>query len=174
MTDTGNPPANPPAGDPKPPEGDPKPPEEGDKPPTKDEYNELKAAINEERKARKAAEDKLSKVEKDHMTEQEKAIREARDAGRQEAVIAAGRRLAAEMFKAQAAGKIADPAAALELFDLSKFVREDGEPDTSAIAKVVERLTPAMAPPNTGRVPAGPRSDNEDGGDFIRQAMQRR
>jgi hypothetical protein len=166
----------PPTDPPKPPEGD-KPPEppEGDKPPEKkpaDQIKDLESALAEERKLKREAESKLSKLEKEHMSETEKAIAQAKDEGRQEAVIAAGRRLAAAEFKAQAAGKIADPAAALELFDLSKFVGSDGEPDSAAIARLVERLTPAMAPP-APKVPAGPRGDGSDNGDFIRQAINK-
>jgi vacuolar-type H+-ATPase subunit H len=176
MSDT---PPNPPPDPSKPPEGQPDPNKpEGDKPPEpkkpEDQIKDLEAAISEERKLRREAESKFSKLEREHMSEQEKAIATAKDEGRKEAVQSAGRRLAAAEFKAQAAGKIADPAAALELFDLSKFVGADGEPDTTAIARLVERLTPAMAPPATGRVPAGPRGDDNNGGtDFIRQAMGR-
>lgn len=167
--DGGNKPPEPGTGTP-PPEGGEKP-----KPPTVDEYTELKSALNDERKLRREAEAKFTKLEKDHMSEQEKAIAQAKDEGRKEAVQAAGRRLAAAEFKAAAAGKIGDPAAALEVLDLSKFVGEDGEPDQTAIAKVVDRLALAMpvVPPPTGRVPAGPRSDGEETPDFIRSALRR-
>jgi hypothetical protein len=175
MSDTGNPPAP----DPKPPEppkpGEPEPEGEPKNKKPADQIRDLESALAEERKLKRAAESKLSTLEKERMTETEKLVAAAKAEGHQEALISAGRRLAAAEFKASAAGRIGDPDAALEVLDLSKFVGEDGEPDKAAITRVVDRLAAAMPPaPATGRVPAGPRSDNEDGGDFIRQAMQRR
>jgi hypothetical protein len=174
MSDTGNPPES------KPPEGQPSGSgDQGeptkDKPLSKEDIEGLRSALSEERKARKEIEGKFSKLEREHMSETEKAIAQAKDEGRKEAIQSAGRRLAAAEFKAAAAGKIGDPAAALEVLDLSKFVSENGDPDTTAIQKVVDRLALAM-PVNqapTGRVPSGPRSDNDDGGDFIRSAITR-
>jgi hypothetical protein len=146
------------------------------KPPSQEDVEGLKSALNEERKARREWESKYSKLEKEHMSDQEKLIAQAKDEGRKEAVQAAGRRLAAAEFKAAAAGKIGDPAAALEVLDLSKFVGQDGEPDSTAIQKVVDRLAlamPVQAPPS-GRVPAGPRSDSDESPDFIRTALRGR
>lgn len=174
MSDTGNPPAPEPSKPPEPKPGEPEP-EEGKTKKPADQIKDLEAALADERRLKRAAESKLSALEKEHMSETEKAIAKAKDEGRQEALQAAGRRLAAAEFKASAAGRIGDPDAALEVLDLTKFVGEDGEPDKAAITRVVDRLAAAMPPaPAPGRVPSGPRSDNEDGGDFIRQAMQRR
>jgi hypothetical protein len=180
MSDAGTP-SNGPEGKP---EGQPPPSDKGNPPPPESEgkpkplspedVEGLKNALSEERKARREAEAKFTKLERDHMSETEKAIATAKDEGRKEAIQSAGRRLAAAEFKAAAAGKIGDPEAALEVLDLTKFVGEDGEPDKASIQKVVDRLSVAMPvqTPN-GRVPAGPRSDEGvEGTDFIRQALR--
>jgi hypothetical protein len=169
---------NPPNSDPpesKPPEGGPPAggPEPKDKAPTREDIDNLKAALNEERKQRKDIEGKFTKLEKEHMSDTEKLIAQAKDEGRREAIQSAGRRLAAAEFKAAAAGKIGDPAAALEVLDLSKFVSDNGDPDTTAIQKVVDRLALAMPVTPAGRVPSGPRSDSEGEPDFIRSALGR-
>lgn len=166
-------------GDEGPPAGEqpaqPKPPEaKGEAKDDKDPV-ELQAALGEERKHRRELQTKLDRLEREHMSEQEKAIATAKAEGRAEAIMSAGKRLAAAEFRAAAAGRISDANAALEVLDLSKFVGEDGEPDTKAIAGVVERLAaalPAPTPPATGRVSPGPRGD-ADNGDFIRSALGR-
>lgn len=76
------------------------------------------------------------------MTENEKAIAEAEQRGRSAALAAAGTRLAKAEFRASAAGKV--PADALDGFleyaDLKRFVDDDGEPDTKAIAAAIKKL----------------------------------
>ena len=89
------------------------------------------------------------------MTAEQKALADAKAEGRAEAAAEHARELAAAQFRAAAAGKIADPDAALELLDLAKLVK-DGKPDQAAITAAVERL--AAVPPPPGSVPPGPRS----------------
>ena len=89
------------------------------------------------------------------MTEQEKAIAKAREDGKAEAAQAAALVVAAAEFKVQAAGKIANPDAALAALDLARLLRT-GSPDKNAIGELVGQL--AAVPPAPGHVPAGPRA----------------
>jgi hypothetical protein len=101
-----------------------------------------KRALAEERRARKAAEKELDTLRKAAMSDQEKAIAEAKTQALAEANKAAAPRLVRAEFKAAAAGKVAKEAldAYLEDVDLSKFVGDDGEPDTKAIEARIKRL----------------------------------
>jgi hypothetical protein len=98
--------------------------------------------------AAKAAE----KARIDAMSEQDRAIEEAKQSARTEATTSYGKRLARTEFDNLAGRRNPDfdTASALEFVDLGKFLGEDGEPDTKAIASAVERLvpTPATGPPS--------------------------
>jgi hypothetical protein len=106
------------------------------------------------------------------MTDNERAIAEAKQAGKAEAVREAGLRVAEAEFRALAAGKLADPMAALELLDLSKFVSDEGEVDKAALTGMVDRLVKQVVA-SAAKIPAGPQGDEPDGGDFLRQALKR-
>jgi hypothetical protein len=136
-----------------------------------DEVTKLRAVLDDERKQRKAAEAKLDKLTRDGMTEQERAVATAKAEGRAEAAAEHARDLAAAEFRAKAAGRIADPAAALAVLDLDKLVK-DGKPDEAAIAKLVDQLAVVPAPP--GRVPPGPRQTPAGDGDWIRDQLSNR
>jgi hypothetical protein len=124
--------------------------------------SELEAA----RQRVKDLEAELAKAREQGMTEQEKAVAKAREDGRAEAAQSAALVMAAAEFKVQAAGKIANPDAALAALDLSKLI-SNGEPDNKAISELVEQL--AAVPPAPGRVPAGPREPAASGStDWVR------
>lgn len=91
----------------------------------------------------KAAE-KLAKAEAAAMTEQEKAVAEAKAAGLSEAAKTYGSRAAAAELKAAAALKGVDISSIGDLIDASRFVGEDGEVDTEAIGKAVEKLAKSL------------------------------
>jgi len=95
----------------------------------------------------KAAAAELEKVRTSSMSESEKAVAEAESRGRSAAASDFGKRLAKTEFDAIAGRRNPDfdTASALEWVDLSRFVGEDGEPDTKAIKAAVERLVPAPA-----------------------------
>jgi hypothetical protein len=140
----------------------------------------LEAALRDERKARAELQKQLDKLQAEHMTETEKAISKARQEGAAEAAADAARKLAAAEFRFAASGRISDPAAALDLLDLTKLLDSRGEPDPKLIAAAVERLAgpkpePAPEPaPQHARVPAGARGPVSNGsGDFIRQVIGR-
>jgi hypothetical protein len=117
----------------------------------------------------------LEETQKAAMTEAERAVAEAEAKGRQSAKDEYGQRLAKSEFAAAAARrnpgfKIAD---VLDDLNLGRFLGDDGEPDTKAIEKAVERFVPnaSQSPPpmdlgNTGR-PAG---NGQDMNSMIRRA----
>lgn len=135
-------------------QGDPAPADAPDQSATDDLGDNGKKALEVERAARKesdrrykALEKEVEKVRQASMSEAEKAVAEAKAAGRTEAVTEFGKRLARTEFDALAGrrNKDFDTASALEYIDLSRFVGEDGEPDAKAIKAAVERLVPAPA-----------------------------
>jgi hypothetical protein len=116
-----------------------------------DGLEKIRAALVKERCQRKAAEARLAKLQRQHMTDDEKALQAARDQGRAEAFKAAGLRIAAAEFRALAAGKLADPAAVLEVLDLSRFVGDEGEVDSAGLTAVVAKLAAALRPDRGGQ-----------------------
>jgi hypothetical protein len=139
-------------------------------PPTGDPAAELRAALDEERTARKSLEAELAKLREQGMTEQERAVAKAREEGKAEAAHAAALVVAAAEFRVQAAGKIADPEAALAVLDLTKLLDDKDHPDKAAIGKLVGQL--AAVPPGPGHVPAGPRDPGANGDrDWLRDQM---
>jgi membrane protein involved in colicin uptake len=130
-----------------------------------------KAALDAERKARKAAEKaardaqaKLDKLTEASQSDTEKAIekarREAAEAAKAEVTTAFRQRILKSEIRAQAAGKFADPDDAVSLLDLddSDVFDADGEVRTDALAKeldaLLDRKPHLKADPSNGR-PAG-------------------
>lgn len=94
------------------------------------------------RRELRAAQQKLEKIEAASMSETERAVAEAKKVGRAEALAAVGKRLARSEFRAAAAGRI-EPSQLdgfLEYADTSKFLNDDGEPDSKAIEAAIKRL----------------------------------
>lgn len=79
---------------------------------------------------------------------EERALAEAEQRGRTAALAAATPRLVAAELRAAAAGRVDKSAldGFLAYADLSKFVGDDGEPDTKAIEAVVKTLAPQTKP----------------------------
>jgi hypothetical protein len=110
-----------------------------------------KKALEQERAARKAAEKEakrakdlqaeLDRLREDQMSEQEKAVTQARKEGAAEALKEANERIARSEAKALATGKTRDPEVAVQLLgDLAEFVTEDGDVDTDAMSEALDRL----------------------------------
>lgn len=143
-------------------------------------------ALASERKARKAAEKaqraaeaRVAELERQGQTDQERAVTDAREQARREALGEVNARLVAAEVRARAAGKLANPELAARLLDLDQFVPSDGEDiDGDAIGAAIDELvtaepylaaSPATGdddtgnddpPPKRGTVPAGARGDN--------------
>lgn len=171
------------------PQDPPNPPEPRVEPPPeppkdRDWAAELKAAqaaLEAERKLRIKSDNQINNLKQTQMSEAEKAIAAARVEGRSEALREAGKRLAAAEFRAIATGKIGDPAGALELIDLGRFVGDDGEPDTAAIEDAVGKLAAALTAngqrppvPQAPHVPAGARDQDAGDTDWLRSALKAR
>ena len=156
-------PAAPAAGSPAPPAPAPAPPAPAPPAPAANGDRALgpegEAALAEERRLRKDLEAQIARLQQQGMSDAERAIAAARDEGRAEANAAAARLLAAAEFRHLATGRITDPDAAIEMFDLDKLVK-DGAPNKRAIAALVDRLAAVVpaAPPAPGHMPAGPRA----------------
>lgn len=94
---------------------------------------ENKAAATANEQARRAA-----------MTESERAIAEAEERGKSAVRTEFGQRLVRSEFLAEAAKRNPtwDAAAVLEDLNLARYIGEDGEPDSKAIAAAVNRIVP--------------------------------
>jgi hypothetical protein len=176
-----------------PPGGDPpkNPPPGGDPPPGDDDgLGEAgKRALDAERNARKAAERKardfeteLNRFRESSMSEQEKAIEQAKREARAEATTAFNGRLVQAEVRAVAAGKLADPEDAVRFLDLDEFtVDGDGKVDRKPITGAIEKLLkdkPYLAASATR--PTGDADQGARGGpagssmnDLIRGALRR-
>jgi hypothetical protein len=149
----------------------PAPPDPAAPAPPEGDAAELRTALDAERSRVKDLEGQLARLAQQGMTGAERAVAEARAEGKAEAEQAAALRLAAAEFRAQAAGRLANPDAALAVLDLSKLVK-DGEPDKAAIAATVDQL--GAVPPAPGRVPPGPREPAAaDTADWVRALARR-
>jgi hypothetical protein len=139
----------------------------------KAEARKWEARAKENSGAAKAAE----KARLDAMSESERAIEEAKQAARTEAATNYGKRLARTEFDALAGRRNPDfdTASALEYVDLTRFVGEDGEPDSKAIRAAVERLIPAPAdgPPSFDGGPRTPAPAPQGMSQIIRKAAGR-
>ena len=138
----------PPAGDSKPDEGD---QADGDADALGDAGKKALDAERQARrdaeKARKKLEEELTELRKQAMTDQERAIEEAREAATNEVLEGVNTKLFAAEVRAAAAGKIADPeliADAEMAKRLLKFdeipMTSDGDIDSAAIAEAVDKL----------------------------------
>jgi hypothetical protein len=163
-------PTPPPAADPPAPPTPPAPTPPADPPKPPDDLAELRTSLEAERKKTRKLEADLVKLQQQGMTDAEKALADARAEGKAEAAAEHARELAAAEFRVAAAGKIADPDAAIGKLNLDALVK-DGKPDTAAIAALVGQL--AVVPPPPGHVPAGPRQQPANGdGDWLRDQMR--
>ena len=138
---------------------------------------QLRAEAAKHRTEARTAAAELERVRQSSMSEAERAIAEAKVAGRTEAATEFGRDLARERFDALAGRRNPDfdTEKALEYVDLAKFLGDDGRPDPKAIAAAVERLVPEVhnGPPSFD---GGPRTSAPKGGDMnhlLRQAAGR-
>lgn len=127
-----------------------------------------KRALDEERAARKdadrklkAAEAALEKIKAASMTEQERAVAEAKAQARAEVLEEANERLLRSEIRAAAAGKLTDPDDAPALLgDLGRFLADDGEINTKAIKSAIGELVKskpylAVAGSRPGPLPGG-------------------
>jgi hypothetical protein len=109
-------------------------------------WKELARKHEERAKSNAAAARELDELRKQSMTDQEKAVAEARTEARADALREVGGRLVQAEVRAAAAGRPVDVDALLEVLDASIFVGDDGEPDRARITAWVDRVAPAADP----------------------------
>lgn len=113
-----------------------------------------KKALADERAARKAAEKaakdataELETLRKASMTEQEKAIAEARAEARKEALALGAERLLRAEIRAAAGDRLADPSDAVahlrDAGGLDRFLDSEGDIDTRAVSSAIDELIKA-------------------------------
>ena len=117
------------------------------------ELAKWKAMARKHEKESKAAAAELDKIRKANLSDTEKAIEEAKAAGRAEATTGYGTKLAAAELKAAGV-----PAEIVGDLDLSKFIGDDGEVDTVKVAEVGGRYK-APAKTGPGSADGGPQGD---------------
>lgn len=108
-------------------------------------------------KENRTAAQELEKRQRESMSEAEKAVAEAESRGRTSAITDFGQRLARSDFIAAAARRNPSWNAAdvLDDINLSRYVGEDGEPDSKAIEKAVARLVPEPQSSDNGSLDLG-------------------
>lgn len=91
----------------------------------------------------------LSEIQAANQTESERAVEAAKDEGRKAAASEFGKRLALAEFNNLAGRRNPDydAAPALELIDLGRFVKDDGDLDADAIKAAVDRIVPERQDP---------------------------
>ena len=104
----------------------------------------LKASRKWESRA-KATHKELEDLRKQHMTDNEKALEDAKAAGRDEERKTLGARLVAAEVKVAAAGRMKSDAldTLVDSLNPTKFLTDDGEVDTEAVKTFVEGVVPA-------------------------------
>jgi hypothetical protein len=170
-----------------PPPAETKPPEAGAngtegqgeaKPPDHEaEVKRLTSALDNERKRWEKAERDLAELRKSQMTDQEKAVAEAKAEGRATALRELATKLLEAEVRAQAATRLADPADAVHLLELDGMLADDGTFDAKAIGSALDELVKAKpylaktnGPGPGARPPQGARDApaKSEGDDFIR------
>lgn len=103
-------------------------------------------------KANSNAAKELEELRKASMSDMEKALAEAKDAGRAEALALAGAKVARAEFKAALGDRLdADGFEALMSgLDLAAFLNEDGDVDAEKIGAFADRITPRPAEQASG------------------------
>lgn len=108
-----------------------------------DKWKAMARKHEDRAKANAAAVKELETLKASMMTDQEKAIAEAVAKARADVMGEVGATLVESAFKAAAAGRSLDVDTILDGLDRSRFLADDGKPDTARIAAWVDKLAPA-------------------------------
>src|SRR5690606_29800665 len=106
-------------------------------------------------KANSAAAKELEKLREQSMTDQEKAVEEARRAARTEALSEVGADRVDDAVRVAATGRPVDVDALLDGLDRKRFLTEDHRPDVAAIQTWVDRITPKQEQSDDAPKPNG-------------------
>ena len=103
----------------------------------------------------------LEGLRKQYESDQERAVREAREAARSEVLGELGAERVADAFRVAAAGRGLDVDEVIDGINLAKFVGEDGTPDRDAVAAFVDRIAPEREPASPPDLGQGARGGNQ-------------
>lgn len=148
---------------------------------TDDEAAKWKELSRKNERAHKAALKELEQLKQASMSEQEKAVAQAKAAGYTEGLSAATERLRRAEVRAAASGLLADPSDAVHLLDLEKYLpNDDGDFDRKAIEADISALVKVKpylgATPGNGSGEGGPRGSAPQphalNGDPLQRALE--
>lgn len=114
----------------------------------------------------------LEQLKRSQMDENEKAIAEAEERGRQAARLEVAEKLAAAEIKAELKGVVDDPAAIVEDLNLRKYVTDDGEVDSDAVAQLREKFSKLAKSSSDGGNSNGSGAGTGKGGPDLRQGVR--
>jgi hypothetical protein len=121
-----------------------------------DSERRLEAALTAERRGREALQRQLDDLKKQAMSEQERAVAEAHEAGKAEARAELSTAMLRAEIRARAAGKLSDPADAVRLLDVDELLHDDGTFDHKQIDAALDELLkskPYLAAQSNGSPP---------------------
>lgn len=120
-----------------------------------DYVKQLRAEAAKHRSEAKKAADELDKLRRAAMTEQERAIAEATDAGYKRALSEIGTKLVDAEIKAAAAGRFTDGQMGVLLQGLNRaaFLAVDGSVDVKSVQAFVDGLAPKQPEPTVPGFP---------------------
>lgn len=130
------------------------------------DYWKRRARENEERA--KSNHKELEKLRRDSMSEQERAIAEARDAGRSEALREASGRVVDAEIRSASVGRPINVDTLLAGLDRSQFLDDSGDVDRDAVTGWLDSLAPVQQQPQqVGDMAQGVRSVNRSSPDEV-------
>jgi hypothetical protein len=114
-----------------------------------EKWKNLARKHEERAKANQTAAKELESLRQSQMTEQERAVAEAKALSRTETLREIGSHLVTAEFRAQAAGRLTPEQVAelVEDLDMTKYLTETGEVDAERVAKKVDALAPKPTEP---------------------------
>lgn len=125
--------------------GDPEPTTEPTKPPeTGDEVAKWKALSRENESAAKKARKELEELRQQNETDQERKIREAVEASRNETLIEVSGDRVADAIRVAASKRSIDVETLIEGIDAGRFLGDDGRPDTAKVSEWVNKIAPEI------------------------------
>lgn len=115
-----------------------------------DKWKKLARKHETNAKANRKAADELKKRKNEGLDENERAVAEAEERGRQAASAEFAQQLAGARVEAALTGVVDDPAAIVEDLNLAKYVTDDSEIDTEAIDALRTKYTALAGGKNDG------------------------
>lgn len=112
----------------------------GDGASTAEDVAKWKALARKHEAESKKARAETDKLRKAGQTDSERAISEAEARGRQAATADVAQRLAGAEIKAALTGVVPDPAAIVEDLNLAKYIGDDGEVNSEAVAELRKKF----------------------------------